>query len=68
MSDSIPIVRCACGWPRPLFAITRTDGQLPTENLSVRYDCPQCGSRYVAGELPLSTVQHSPRARRLDRD
>jgi hypothetical protein len=65
--DAIPKQACACGWPRPLIAVTRDDGQLPTEPLSVRYDCPQCGTMHVAGEVPLSTVRHSRRARDLAR-
>jgi predicted RNA-binding Zn-ribbon protein involved in translation (DUF1610 family) len=65
--DQIEQTKCKCGWPRPLIAITRTDGRLPEETLSVRYDCPQCGRVHVTGELMLSKVQHSSRARKLVR-
>lgn len=34
---------CVCGWKRPLIAVTRTDGELPTESSSVTYACPECG-------------------------
>lgn len=63
--ETIPIIECECGWPRPLIAVTRTDGEKPTEDLYVVYDCPQCGCAYVTGERPLSTVLGSPRARKL---
>jgi hypothetical protein len=64
-AEPLPIVTCACGWPRPLIAVTRIDGELPEEALAVTYDCPQCARVHRAGELSVSRAQHSPRARRV---
>lgn len=66
MTDPIPTVQCACGWQRPLVAITRADGERPTEDLSVRYDCPACGRAHASGEIPPSVAEGSGRARRLE--
>lgn len=58
---------CACGWPRPLIAVTTASGELPRDSLSIRYDCPRCGRMYTCGEVPLSTARRSERARALTR-
>jgi len=55
--DQLDQTKCECGWLRPLIAITRTDGGLSREALSVRYDCPQCGRVHVLGALIVSKVQ-----------
>lgn len=65
--DAIKYERCHCGWKRPLLAVTRTDGQLPAESLSVSYACPECGAVHHCGEVPLSIARHSRRARALER-
>lgn len=54
--------QCRCGWKRPLIAVTRTDGQLPSEPLELSYACPECGAVHYPDELPLSVVRHTMRA------
>lgn len=61
------IVKCKCGWERPLIAVTRADGELPMESLSITYACPKCGDVHRAGELPVSSVRQDKRARDLAR-
>jgi hypothetical protein len=56
---------CECGWPRPLIAVTLANGAIPTEDLRVRYDCPQCARPYLCGEISRELAAKSPRARRL---
>lgn len=67
MSDAIAPTRCACGWPRPLIAITDATGRYPDGSLRVSYDCPQCGRVHRCGEVALSTALESGRARELAR-
>lgn len=47
---------CECRWQKPLIAITRADGLLPTEALVVRAICPVCETAYTAGEIPQADV------------
>jgi hypothetical protein len=68
MNDPIPVVHCACGWPRPLILITRADGGRPQEDYAVRYDCPRCGRVHRCGEVPLETALASARARAAARN
>lgn len=59
---SIPLLRCECGWPRPLIGITLADGSLPKDEYRVRYDCPSCGRVHHCGEVPLEQASSSARA------
>lgn len=56
------VKRCSCGWPKPLIAVTNTDGSLPDGGLSVRAICPVCEVPYTAGECA------PPDVRRADRE
>lgn len=68
MSDPIPRQTCACGWPRPLIAVTRAkDGRPPSEAIAILYDCPECGRAHRCGELSTATAEASDRARLLVR-
>jgi hypothetical protein len=65
MTDPIATQSCACGWRRPLIAVTLASGQPPTEEIRLRYDCPGCGHVHLAGEIPLGTALESSRAHAL---
>lgn len=66
-TEPIATRHCACGWPRPLIAVTLADGQRPPQDYQVRYDCPSCGAAYVTGELAEQETSRSPRAQNLAR-
>jgi len=64
-ADTIPVLFCACGWKRPLIAVTLANGERPREAYRIRYDCPECGRAHACGEVPLGTAIESGRAHRL---
>jgi hypothetical protein len=49
--------RCACGWLRPVIAITTRSGAPPREALIPIYACPKCGKSYVPDEIPEATAR-----------
>lgn len=52
MTEEIDRSRCACGWKRPLVAITQLDSaELPPSTLVPCYRCPECGTWYISAEL-----------------
>lgn len=59
---SVPLLRCTCGWPRPLIAVTLADGSLPRDDYRLRYDCPSCGHVHVCGEVAREDAARSSRA------
>ena len=63
----LPVRACACGWKRPLIAITDANGEPPAGPLRVFYACPECGATYQAGEVPAVEAKISLRALDLAR-
>lgn len=50
--SSAPIKkRCACGWERPLIAVTSLTGRMPPEDIVPIYVCPRCGKPHVPAEM-----------------
>lgn len=51
---------CACGWLRPLVKV-QVDIEAGEVEISVYYECPQCGRLHVCEELPRESGSDSPR-------
>ena len=48
--------RCACGWRRPMIALTTEGGERPPPGVVPSYVCPCCRKPHVAAELPESVA------------
>ena len=47
----MPMKHCACGWRKPLVAVTTRSGARPGEALLVAIVCPECETPYSASEM-----------------
>lgn len=54
--------QCACGWRRPVIALTTRDGAPLPDNVIPTYECPCCGSFHAAADLPVeqaAAIRHA---------